>query len=110
MAAKKRVVTVTVWETQRRHEDDPSVKPNDWRDPDFALDIDDSNVYTRDQAFGTSGSAIEPDWSLGWHVMKPNGQIVTEGVGKPPEPYYTCWKRGLRLVGVAVARDFQQHG
>jgi hypothetical protein len=66
-------------------------------------------VYPHDQAFGTPGSAIEPDWGIGWHVMKPNGKIVTEGTGKPPEPYYTCWKRGLRFVGGVIARDYQIH-
>lgn len=111
MAASKRVVTVTVWETQRRHEDDPSVKPNDWRGPSASLELAQTcRVYTKDQGFKDFSGSAEPDWSLGAYVMdNANSRIMIDFSGDPGEFFRECFKRGLAVEGCLVGTDLQIH-
>ncbi len=113
MPAEKQVLEDVLWKSKRTSEDDPSIRPGDWRDEDAWLLLDGAQVVPNDAAWRghERGTAIEPDWSLGWSIMGPGPTqpILAKGEGVPPDVLKRCCLEGRILFGCLIARDLQSH-
>lgn len=109
MTAKHRDVSVRIWDETRHHEDDPTVKENDWRDPDRALVCEGYTVYSNDLDYQESHSKSEPDWSLGGEIRDSRNRVIDTFKGEPIQVIKQAILEGRLLYGALVARDLQMH-
>ncbi len=113
MPAEKQTIEDVLWKTKRTSEDDESIRPGDYRDPDLYLVLDGAQVVPNDAAWRghEKGTAVEPDWGQGWQIMGPgpNQPMLATGQGVPPSPLKECCLQGRVLFGCIIARDLQRH-
>lgn len=126
MAAKKRVLTYTVYD-EKVDSNDPDAKTlgirqdgvYDWRDPDRVLILDGARVRTEDEAFNRHdrSAAVEPRWDefdsfLQWNTAAGGHPAYeTMSLGRNPHPIFKqALLEGRVLYGCIICRDPQQHG